>query len=208
MPFQLPELSYSQGSLAPVMSEETLEFHHGKHHAAYVRRLNDLIREKDQEESTLEEIILGQNANESCDVFNNAAQHWNHSFFWKCLSPNGGKKPSGAVAGLIARCFGGFDAFRVEFTSGANLLFGSGWTWLVQNREGDLEIFLAQHAEHPMQYGKKALLALDVWEHAYYIDYRNERARFVEAFWDIINWDHINRQLASVRHFDPAMMIG
>lgn len=191
MAFQLPELPFPKDSLKPHMSEETIEYHYGKHHQTYVNNLNNLIAGTEFETKSLEEIILKS----SGGIFNNAAQTWNHTFFWNCLSPNGGGKPTGKLLEEIEKNFGSFDEFKKQFTNAAITLFGSGWAWLVRNPEGKLEIVQTSNAGNPMTDGKKPLLTIDVWEHAYYIDYRNARPKFVEAFWEIVNWDFVQKNL-------------
>lgn len=191
MAFQLPSLPYPKDALKPYMSEETIEYHYGKHHQTYLNNLNNLIVGTEYEKMNLEEIILkSQGA-----IFNNAAQTWNHTFFWNCLSPNGGGLPTGLLLEKIIQNFGNFEEFKNQFTNAAVTLFGSGWTWLVQNPDGKLEIVQTSNAGNPMTSGKKPLLTIDVWEHAYYIDYRNARAKFVEAFWEIVNWDFVSKNL-------------
>jgi superoxide dismutase, Fe-Mn family len=185
MPFTLPNLPYSKDALAPHMSAETLEFHHGKHHNAYVTNLNKLLEGKPEAEKSLEEIIKSSDGG----VFNNAAQVWNHTFFWSCMKPNGGGKPAGDLAQAIDRDFGSFDKFKEEFSTAAATQFGSGWAWLVLDG-GKLSVMKTANADLPMKHGKKALLTLDVWEHAYYIDYRNARPKFIETFLtSLVNWD-------------------
>jgi len=185
MTHELPPLPYDKNALEPVISAETLEYHYGKHHQTYVNKLNNLIPGTEYENMALEDIIK----NASGGVFNNAAQVWNHTFYWNCLSPNGGGEPSGALADAIKAKFGSFDDFKSQFAeSGANN-FGSGWTWLVKNSDGSVEIMNTSNAGTPMTEGKTALLTVDVWEHAYYIDYRNARPKYLDAIWDKINWD-------------------
>lgn len=185
MTHELPPLPYDKSALEPVISAETLEYHYGKHHQTYVNKLNNLIPGTEYENMALEDIIK----NASGGVFNNAAQVWNHTFYWNCLSPNGGGEPSGALADAIKAKFGSFDDFKSQFAeSGANN-FGSGWTWLVKNSDGSVEIMNTSNAGTPMTEGKTALLTVDVWEHAYYIDYRNARPKYLDAIWDKINWD-------------------
>jgi len=184
MEHKLPELSFAKDSLAPNISPETLDYHYGKHHAAYVANLNKLIQGTEFEDKTLEEMIKKATGG----VFNNAAQHWNHSFYWNCLSPKGGGEPEGALADAIKKSFGSFEGFKEKFTNSATTLFGSGWAWLVKNSDGSLAIVNTSNAGTPLQEGKKAIITCDVWEHAYYIDYRNARAKYLEAFWKIINW--------------------
>jgi len=192
MEHQLPRLSYANDALAPNISAETLEYHHGKHHKAYADNLNKLIQGTEFQDMPLEDIIRKA----SGGIFNNAAQFWNHTFYWNCLSPNGGGEPKGAGADAINRSFGSFGEFKDKFTNAAVTLFGSGWDWLVKNADGSLAIEAAGNAGTPVKDGKKALLTCDVWEHAYYIDYRNARAKYVEAFWELVNWDFVNKNMA------------
>jgi Fe-Mn family superoxide dismutase len=192
MSFQLPELPFAADALAPHMSAETFEYHHGKHHNAYVTNLNKLIDGTENADKSLEEIIMSAGGG----LFNNAAQHFNHSFFWNCLSPDGGGRPSGELAAAIERDFGSFDEFKAKFTSTAATQFGSGWGWLVE-KDGKLDVMATANADLPMRHGAKALLTVDVWEHAYYIDYRNARPKFLEAFMDeLVNWDFVAMNLA------------
>jgi Fe-Mn family superoxide dismutase len=185
MEHKLPELPYSENALEPHISAETLEYHYGKHHAAYVNNLNNLIGGTEFEKVSLEDIILKS----SGGIFNNAAQIWNHTFYWNCLKPNGGGEPTGPLAEAIKSAFGLFEDFKKEFSQKAVTLFGSGWAWLVKNKDGSIAIEQTSNAGTPMTAGKKALLTCDVWEHAYYIDYRNVRPKYVEAFWNLVNWD-------------------
>jgi Fe-Mn family superoxide dismutase len=185
MEHKLPGLPYAKNELEPYLSAETLEYHYGKHHAAYVNNLNNLIKGTEIEAMTLEKIVMKS----SGGIFNNAAQVWNHTFYWKGLKPRGGGKPEGALTKAIAAAFGTFDDFKKEFTQMAVNLFGSGWAWLVVNKEGQLTIETTGNAGNPMTSGLKPLLTCDVWEHAYYIDYRNARVKYVEAFWNLVNWD-------------------
>lgn len=189
--FQLPELPYKKDALKPYISEETIEFHYGKHHAAYVKNLNDLIQGTEFESMPLEEIIKKS----SGGVFNNAAQVWNHTFYWNCLSPNGGKEPKGKIGEAINKEFGSFEVFKEKFTEAAAKLFGSGWAWLVKEADGKLKIVQTTNAENPMTKGEKPLLTCDVWEHAYYIDKRNARPKYIEDFWSLVNWDFVEAQL-------------
>ncbi|MBN3033633.1 MAG: superoxide dismutase [Fe] [Candidatus Saganbacteria bacterium] len=184
MEHKLPELPYARNALAPSLSAETLEYHYGKHHATYVANLNKLIAGTEFENAALEEIVKQA----SGGLFNNAAQHWNHSFYWNCLSPQGGGEPGGALAEALKKSFGSLDQFKEKFTAAAATLFGSGWTWLVKEKDGRLTIENTSNAETPLKAGKKALLTCDVWEHAYYIDHRNARAKYLEAFWKLVNW--------------------
>ncbi|BCX81798.1 superoxide dismutase, Fe-Mn family [Methylomarinovum caldicuralii] len=190
MKHELPPLPYPMDALEPYISKETLEYHYGKHHKAYVDNLNNLIQGTEFENMSLEEIILKA----SGPIFNNAAQVWNHTFYWNSLAPNAGGAPSGAIADAIDRDFGSFDAFKEAFSKAAVTLFGSGWAWLVLN--GDkLEIVQTQNAGNPMTDNKKPILTCDVWEHAYYIDYRNARPKYVENFWNLVNWSFANQNL-------------
>ena len=184
MEHTLPPLPYAKNALAPQISEETLEFHYGKHHQTYVTNLNKLIPGTEYENLSLEEIIKKS----SGGVFNNAAQIWNHTFFWNSLKP-GGSQPSGKLAEAIDAKYGSYDKFKEEFTKVAIGTFGSGWAWLVKKPDGSLDIVSTSNAATPLTTDAKPLLTLDVWEHAYYIDYRNARPKFVEAFWGIVNWD-------------------
>ena len=187
MSFQLPELPYAADALMPHMSPETFEYHHGKHHAAYVTNLNKLIDGTPLADKTLEQIITSAEGG----VFNNAAQHWNHSFFWNCLSPDGGGKPTGALLTAIEKDFGSFDSFAQKFAAAATGQFGSGWGWLVK-KGNKLEIMTTANADLPLKHGATALLTVDVWEHAYYIDYRNARPKFVETVMsELVNWDFV-----------------
>ncbi|MBU0499668.1 MAG: superoxide dismutase [Fe] [Gammaproteobacteria bacterium] len=192
MQHQLPPLPYPMEALEPVISRETLQFHHGKHHQTYVDNLNKLVPGTEFEGKTLEEII----PKASGGIFNNAAQVWNHSFYWNCLTPSGGGEPSGALADAIKAAFGDFASFKEKFNQSAATNFGSGWTWLVKNAAGQLEILNTSNAGCPLTDGKTALLTADVWEHAYYIDYRNARVKYLEAFWGIVNWDFVAANFA------------
>jgi len=191
MEHKLPQLPYPQNALAPHISLETIEYHYGKHHKAYIDNLNRLITGTEFENMPLEEII----SKSSGGIFNNAAQIWNHTFYWSCLSPKGGKEPSGEVASAIAANFDSFARFKEQFTNAAVTLFGSGWAWIVRNPDGRLDIETTSNAGTPLKEGKKALLTCDVWEHAYYIDYRNARAKYVEAFWNLVDWDFVAANL-------------
>ncbi len=189
MEHTLPPLPYALDALAPTISRETLEYHHGKHHQAYVTNLNNLIKGTEFENLSLEEIILKS----SGGIFNNAAQIWNHTFYWNCLSPNGGGEPSGALRDAIDAKFGSFEEFKKQFSQTSITTFGSGWGWLVKNADGSVELMSTSNAGTPMTSGKTALLTCDVWEHAYYIDYRNRRPDYVGAFWNLVNWDFVSR---------------
>jgi Fe-Mn family superoxide dismutase len=195
MAFQLPELPFAKDALAPFLSAETFDYHHGKHHAAYVNNTNNLIKDTPADDMSLEDLIRKAAADGTTGLFNNSAQIWNHSFFWNCMSPDGGGAPKGKIGELITRDFGGVDAFKEQFTKAAVSLFGSGWAWLTLNAEGKLELLPLANADTPLIHNKTALLTLDVWEHAYYIDYRNARPKFVEGFWDVVNWDFANSLL-------------
>lgn len=190
---ELPALPFAIDALEPHISAETLQFHHGKHHATYVEKLNGLIAGTEFESATLEEIIQKS----SGGIFNNAAQVWNHSFYWNCLSPNGGGAPAAALAEAINRDFGSFDAFKEKFAAAAVGNFGSGWTWLVKNKGGHLEIVNTDDADNPMTQAYLPLLTCDVWEHAYYIDYRNRRPDYIAAFWQLLNWDFVASNYAA-----------
>ncbi|MGR9117610.1 MAG: superoxide dismutase [Fe] [Gammaproteobacteria bacterium] len=185
MAFELPALPYAKDALSPHISEETLEYHYGKHHQTYVTNLNNLVPGTEFEGLTLEQIIQKS----SGGIFNNAAQVWNHSFYWNCLSPNGGGEPTGGLANAIARTFGSFDEFKEAFSKCAVTTFGSGWAWLVKNKDGSLALVSTSNAGCPLTEGQTPLLTCDVWEHAYYIDYRNARPAYLQAFWELVNWD-------------------
>ena len=185
MPFQLPPLPYPKNALAPTISEETLEFHYGKHHQTYVTNLNNLVEGTEFAGKSLEQIITSS----SGGMFNNAAQVWNHTFYWHCLSPNGGGEPTGDLANVINQTFGSFEKFKEEFTKCAVTTFGSGWAWLVKNADGTLALVSTSNAGCPLTTDQKPLLTCDVWEHAYYIDYRNARPAYLEAFWKLVNWE-------------------
>ncbi|AMP90901.1 superoxide dismutase [Fe] [Legionella pneumophila] len=191
MTFTLPQLSYALDALAPHISKETLEYHYGKHHNTYVTNLNKLIPGTEFESMTLEEIIMKAKGG----IFNNAAQVWNHTFYWHSMSPNGGGEPKGKLAEAINKNFGSFAAFKEQFTQTAATTFGSGWAWLVQDQAGALKIINTSNAGTPMTEGLQALLTCDVWEHAYYIDYRNRRPDYIEAFWSLVNWDFASSNL-------------
>jgi superoxide dismutase, Fe-Mn family len=184
MEHKLPELPYSKDALVPYISAETLEYHYGKHHKAYVDNLNKLVAGSEYEKMTLEEIVRRA----SGPLNNNAAQNWNHTFYWNCLAPKAGGEPSGALMDAINKNFTSFAQFQEKFTAAATSLFGSGWVWLVKNNDGSLAIESTSNAGNPVRDGRTPLLTCDVWEHAYYIDYRNARAKYVEAFWKLVNW--------------------
>jgi superoxide dismutase, Fe-Mn family len=191
MAFELPPLPYSKNQLAPHISEETLEYHYGKHHQTYVTNLNNLVPGTEFEGFSLEDIVKKS----SGGIFNNAAQVWNHTFYWSSLSPNGGGEPTGALADAINAEFGSFAAFKEAFTKCAVTTFGSGWAWLVKTAEGKLALVSTSNAGCPLTEGHTPLLTCDVWEHAYYIDYRNARPAYLEAFWALVNWEFANANL-------------
>lgn len=192
MAFELPPLPYSLDALEPRISKETLEYHYGKHHQAYVNNLNNLLPNSSFEGQNLEEIIKKA----SGPLFNNAAQVWNHTFYWHCLTPKGGGEPTGSLLAAIEKTFGSFQKFKEAFTQSAVTLFGSGWTWLVKTADGSLEIVNTPNADTPLAHGKTALLTCDVWEHAYYIDVRNQRPKYVENFWQLVNWKFVSDNFA------------
>ena len=192
MEHTLPPLPYAKEALQPHISAETLEYHHGKHHQTYVTNLNNMIKGTEYENMSLEEIIQKSTGG----VFNNSAQVWNHTFFWNCMTPNGGGAPTGKVADAINAKWGSFDKFKEEFNKSALGNFGSGWTWLVQKTDGSVDIVNTSNAGTPLTTSDKPLLTADVWEHAYYIDYRNARAKFLDAFWNVVNWDFVNQNMA------------
>jgi Fe-Mn family superoxide dismutase len=191
MTHQLPELGYAQNALEPLISPETFEYHYGKHHKTYVDKLNPLIEGTEWADKSLEDVIRGS----SGGIFNNAAQVWNHTFYWHCLSPNGGGEPKGKLAEAIDASFGSFAAFKEQFSDKAVTLFGSGWAWLVKQPDGKLAIVQTSNAETPLTGDATPLLTCDVWEHAYYIDYRNARPKYLEAFWSLVNWDFVAANL-------------
>lgn len=191
MEHALPNLPYPKNALEPHFSAETLDYHYGKHHQTYVTNLNKLIEGTAFEKLTLEEIILSSDGG----IFNNSSQVWNHTFYWKCLAPKAGGAPHGPIAEMIQKEWGQFEKFKEEFEKSATSNFGSGWTWLVQNKSDELEIFNTANAQTPMKSGLKAILVLDVWEHAYYIDYRNSRANYIAAFWNLVNWSFANTNI-------------
>ncbi|MCW9023861.1 MAG: superoxide dismutase [Fe] [Gammaproteobacteria bacterium] len=191
MAHELPALPYAQNALEPHISAETLEYHYGKHHQTYVTNLNNLIKGTEFETASLEDIIMKSSAG----LFNNAAQVWNHTFYWNCLSPNGGGEPTAALADAINSAFGSFADFKEKFTTSCVTNFGSGWTWLVKNKAGALEIVNTSNAGCPLTDGVTPLMTCDVWEHAYYIDVRNARPKYVENFWNLVNWDFVASNL-------------
>ena len=193
MEHKLPELPYAMDALQPHISKETLEYHYGKHHNAYVNNLNNLIKGTEFQDQSLEDIIKKS----SGGIFNNAAQVWNHTFYWHCLSPNSEGRPEGNLAKAIEAKFGTFDDFKKQFSQAAATLFGSGWAWLVKNQDGSIELTTTGNAGTPMTSGKTALLTCDVWEHAYYIDYRNARPSYIEHFWNLVNWKFVANNFGS-----------
>lgn len=187
MSFELPELAYAQDALEPHISAETLSYHYGKHHAAYVKNLNKMVKDTEFKNMTLEQVIMKSEGG----MFNNAAQIWNHTFYFNGLSPNGGGEPTGELAEKIATKFGSFTEFKDKFTNTAMTTFGSGWAWLVQDDMGELIITNSPNAGTPMTAGMHALLTCDVWEHAYYVDTRNDRGAYLKNFWQLVNWDRV-----------------
>ena len=188
----LPPLPYPKDALAPAISAETLEFHHGKHHQAYVDNLNKLVPGTEFAALPLEQIVVKAQG----PIFNNAAQVWNHSFYWQGLKPKGGGELAGALAAAITKSFGSFANFRQQFTQSAVGQFGSGWAWRVKKKDGTLGIVATSNAGNPLTAGDGPLLTCDVWEHAYYLDYRNARAKYVEQFWGLVNWEFVGKNLA------------
>ncbi len=192
MAIELPPLPYERTALEPHISAETLDYHYGKHHQAYVTNLNNLIKGTEYEEQALEDIVRKS----SGGMFNNAAQVWNHTFYWQSLSPRGGGDPAGKLADAVVKAFGSLDKFREEFSKTAIGTFGSGWAWLVQRPDGSLGLVSTANAATPLTGADRALLTCDVWEHAYYIDYRNARPKYLEAFWKLVNWEHAASRMA------------
>jgi len=192
MAIELPPLPYPRDALAPHISPETIDFHYGKHHQTYVTNLNNQIKGTEFESLPLEEIVRKS----SGGMFNNAAQVWNHTFYWNCLKPNGGGEPTGKLADAINAAFGSFAQFKEQFTQTCITTFGSGWGWLVQRADGSLALVSTSNAATPLTGPDRSLLTCDVWEHAYYVDYRNARAKYVEAFWNLVNWEFVAAQMA------------
>ncbi len=190
---QLPPLPYAPDALQPHISKETLEYHYGKHHQAYVTNLNNLIKGTEFENQSLEDVIRKSSAG----IFNNAAQVWNHTFYWHCLSPRGGGQPQGPLADALNKKFGSFDAFKETFSKSAVGNFGSGWTWLVRKSDGSVDIVNTSNAGTPLTTADRPLLTCDVWEHAYYVDYRNRRPDYVAAYWNLVNWEFAAKNLAA-----------
>jgi len=191
MEHKLPPLPFAKDALEPVISAETIDYHYGKHHQAYVNNLNKLILGTEFEDMPLEDIIKKS----SGGIFNNAAQVFNHTFYWHCLAPDAGGTPQGELAGAIDQAFGSFEAFKEKFSATAATTFGSGWAWLVKDSDGKLEIISTSNAGTPLTEDKKPLLTCDVWEHAYYIDYRNARPSYIDKFWELVNWDFVSANL-------------
>ena len=194
MAFELPPLPYDKNALEPHISAETLEFHHDKHHATYVTNLNKLVPGTEFESASLEDIIRKAPAG---GVFNNGAQVWNHTFYFAGMGPNGGGEPTGELAEAINKAFGSFAEFKEKFAASGAGNFGSGWTWLVKKASGDLDIVNTSNAANPLRDGLTPLLTVDVWEHAYYIDYRNARPKYLEAFWNVVNWDFVAKNFSA-----------
>ena len=201
MKHKLRPLPYGLTALEPHLSRETLEFHHGKHHRAYVNKLNELIEGTRFEQASLEEIVRSA----TDELFNNAAQVWNHDFYWDSLSPDGGGKPTGEIGRAITSSFGSFSQFKEKFSQAAEGRFGSGWAWLVRGKDGSLEVVSTANADTPLRSGKTPLLTCDVWEHAYYIDYRNARPDYVKAYWNLVNWEFAESNWARAAGLKAAM---
>jgi superoxide dismutase, Fe-Mn family len=191
MAFELPKLPYEMDALQPYISKETLEYHYGKHHAAYVNNLNKLVEGTEFAGASLEDIVKKA----SGGIFNNGAQVWNHTFYWNCMSPEGNREPSGALLNAIKSDFGSFDEFKDKFSVAAATLFGSGWAWLVKNKAGKLEIVQESNAGNPITKGLEPIMTCDVWEHAYYIDKRNRRPAYIDDFWNLVDWETIGKRL-------------
>ena len=189
MAFKQDDLPYDLSALNPFVSEEQMDYHYNKHHAAYFNNLNKLVADTPDADKSLREVTISS----SGGIFNNAAQAWNHSFFWDCMSPAGGGAAKGDLLQAIERDFGSLDAFKEQFSVSAATLFGAGWAWLAKDDAGKLEIMALSNADTPLKHGKEPILTLDVWEHAYYIDYRNLRPKFIEGFWDVVNWDFVQQ---------------
>lgn len=202
MAFKLPPLPYDTNALSPHISKETLEYHYGRHHRNYVDKLNQALEENEAlRDESLETILL----NSKGAIFNNAAQVWNHSFLWNCMAPRGGGAPAGALGESLKQHFDSFEKFKTEFTQKAAAHFGSGYAWLVKNREGSLVVQVTHDAENPLTQGHRPLLTCDLWEHAYYLDYRHERAKYLEAFWKVVNWNFVQSQLQGDK--EPAAIL-
>jgi superoxide dismutase, Fe-Mn family len=195
MSFKLPELPYALNALKPFLSEEQMQYHYGKHHAAYFAKLNPLVEGKPEAAMDLRELVIKS----AGGMFNNAAQAWNHTFFWNSMTPSGGGKPKGDILAALERDFKGLAGFKEAFAAAAAGLFGSGWTWLAADKAGKLVIMPLANADTPLKHDAEPLLTLDVWEHAYYVDYRNDRGKFIAGFWEMVNWDFAEKNLKSVR---------
>ena len=196
MSFKLPELPYALNALKPFLSEEQMQYHYGKHHAAYFAKLNPLVEGKPEGTMPLRELVIKS----AGALFNNAAQAWNHTFFWNCMTPSHPGKPSGPVLSAIERDFKSLDGFKEAFSTSAAGLFGSGWTWLAADKSGKLQIMPLGNADTPLKHDAEPLLTLDVWEHAYYVDYRNDRPKFIQGFWEMVNWEFVAQNLAATKH--------
>ncbi len=195
MAFELPDLPYPKNALEPHISAETMEYHHDKHHKLYIDTTNQLIEDSGLKNATLEEIIK---STDNQKLFNNASQAWNHNMFWQWMSPDGGGEPQGSLAQAVERDFGSFEDFKNQFKTTATSVFGAGWSWLVRDNDGKLAVRdYKQAARNPLIEGETPLLGLDMWEHAYYIDYRNVKADYVDNFWNVVNWDAVARQLGA-----------
>ncbi len=194
MAFTLPELPYAKDALSPTISPETIDYHYGKHHQAYVNNLNTLVPGTKYEKMSLEDIVKATNGQASeKKIFNNAAQVWNHTFYWHSLAPKAGGEPTGHIKAAIDKSFGNFADFKKKFSDAAAAQFGSGWAWLVKGGDGSLAIETTANAETPFASGKTCVLTIDVWEHAYYIDFRNARPKYIEEFWKLVNWSFANK---------------
>jgi Fe-Mn family superoxide dismutase len=193
MPFQQPPLPFARDAMKPFLSEEQIHYHYDKHHAAYFKNLNALVEGKPEAKMPLTEVIVQSTGG----IFNNAAQAWNHSFYWDGMKPGGGGEPTGDLVAALKRDFGSVENFKKEMTEKAAKLFGSGWAWLAAAPNGNLEVIPLGNADTPLKHGKKPLLTIDVWEHAYYLDYKNARPKYVEGFWNVVNWDAVEKRLAS-----------
>jgi superoxide dismutase, Fe-Mn family len=194
MPFQQPPLPFAMDAMQPFLSQEQLTYHYGKHHAAYFKNLNGLVEGKPEAAMPLKELVVKAPAG---PIFNNAAQAWNHSFYWDCMMPKGGGDPTGDLAAALKRDFGSMENFKKAMSEAAVKLFGSGWAWLAADANGKLEILPLGNADNPLKHGKEPLLTIDVWEHAYYVDYHNERPKYVEGFWNVANWPFVQKCFAA-----------
>ena len=198
MGYELPALPYDYSALEPHMSKQTLEFHHDKHHAKYVNNYNEMVKSAGMDDKSIEEVIKATyNDASKSGLFNNAAQAWNHTFYWNCMKPGGGGEPTGELAEKIKSDFGSFDKFKEEFTTAAKTQFGSGWAWLVVDGDGNLAVTSTPNQDNPISDGMTPILGLDVWEHAYYLNYQNKRGDYVGAFWNVVDWDAVAANFAS-----------